>query len=231
MNTWEEHLASASTCEPRRPFDVAAGLRRLARDAGYLLPPAPAPMRPESTPARHRLTAVASWSVTQAGAASHVKDLADVIGTPHTVFDGWTDDLDIDGIYVFACSLYLANHPESAWFWWGFAAGAGHGAASYCLYLQHLTNGELREADVWWERVEDALSDTEGDDLNVVERTTLIDALEGFAGYRARTGAHRVVPIGDLREAVDRLADQYHDGLLGRPDRRLADRLRELTSH
>ncbi|MDU0300567.1 hypothetical protein, partial [Streptomyces sp. PAL114] len=42
-------------------------------------------------------------------------------------------------------------------------------------------------------------------------------------------GAHRVVPIGGLREEVDRLADQCDDGLLGRPDRRLADRLRELT--
>ncbi|MBL3668375.1 hypothetical protein JL475_20745 [Streptomyces sp. M2CJ-2] len=235
MNTWEERLAGASTCEPRRPFDVAAGLRRLAQDAGYLPPPAPAPApapeRPDSTSARHRLTAVTSWSVTQAGAASHVKYLADIIGTTCTVFEGWTDDLDIDGIHVFACSLYLANHPESALFWWGFAAGAGHGAAAYCLHLQHLTNGELGEADLWWERVEDALADAGGDDLNVGERTKLIEVLENFAGYRARTGAHRVVPISGLLEEVDRLADQYDDGLLGRPDRRLADRLRELTSH
>ncbi len=66
MNTWEERLAGASTCESRRPFDVAAGLRRLAQDAGYLPPPAPAPARerPDSTSAR--LTAVTSWSVTQA---------------------------------------------------------------------------------------------------------------------------------------------------------------------
>nr|BFD88483.1 hypothetical protein StreXyl84_78840 [Streptomyces sp. Xyl84] len=71
--------------------------------------------------------------------------------------------------------------------------------------------------------------DAEGDDLSIGERTTLIEVLENFAGYRARTGAHRVVPIGGLREEVDRLADD--DGLLGRPDRRLADRLRELTSH
>ncbi|MEV7129714.1 hypothetical protein [Streptomyces sp. NPDC093260] len=235
MNTWEERLAGASTCEPRRPFDVAAGLRRLAQDAGYLPAPAPEsasappPERPDSTSARHRLTAVASWSATQAGAASHVKYLADIIGTTCTVFDGWTDDLDIDGIHVFACWLYLANHPESARFWWGLAAGADHGAAAYCLHLQHLTNGELGEADAWWARVEDALADAEGDDLNVGERTMLIEVLENFAGYRARTGAHREVPIGDLREEVDRLADD--DGLLGRPDRRLADRLRELTSH
>ncbi|GHD52367.1 hypothetical protein [Streptomyces galbus] len=236
MNTWEERLANASTCEPRRSFDVAGGLRRLAQDAGYLPPPAsapePTPKKPDRTSARHRLTAVSSWSVTQAGAASHVKYLADIIGTTHTVFEGWTDDLDIDGIHVFACSLYLAHHPESARFWWGLAAGADHGAAAYCLYLQHLTNGEQREADLWWGRVVDALGDSAGGDLNApAERTNLSDVLETFAGYRARTGAHRVVPIGGLREEVDRLAGQADDGLLGRPDRRLADRLRELTSH
>ncbi|MFZ4179870.1 hypothetical protein [Streptomyces sp. R02] len=99
--------------------------------------------------------------------------------------------------------------------WWGFAACADHGAAAYCLYLQHLTNGELKEADAWWARIEDALADAEGDDLNVGERAALIEALENFAGYRARTGAHRVVAIGGLREEVDRLADQYDDGLLG----------------
>ncbi|MGA5121319.1 hypothetical protein [Streptomyces pseudogriseolus] len=116
MNTWEERLAGASTCEPRRPFDVAAGLRRLAQDAGYLpaTAPASAPERPDSTVARHLLTAVTSWSVAQAGAASHVKYLADIIGTSRIAFAGWTDDLDIDGVHVFACSLYLANHPESA---------------------------------------------------------------------------------------------------------------------
>ncbi|MEU6482017.1 hypothetical protein ABZ858_35120 [Streptomyces sp. NPDC047017] len=229
MNTWEERLAGASTCEPRRSFDVAAGLRRLAQDAGYL--PPPAAERPESTSARRRLEAVTVWGVTQAGAASHMKDLTDVIGTPCTVFEGWTDDLDIDGIHVFACSLHLADHPESARFWWQFAAGAGHGAAAYCLHLQHLISGELREAELWWERVGDALTDSEGDDLNAIELTKLIEVLEQFAGYSARTGAHRAVPIGGLLEEVDRLADLYDDGLLGRPDRRLADRLRELTSH
>ncbi|WP_221354802.1 hypothetical protein [Streptomyces beigongshangae] len=41
--------------------------------------------------------------------------------------------------------------------------------------------------------------------------------LENFAGYRARTGAYRTVPIDGLLEEVDRLADQYDDGLPGSP--------------
>ncbi|GAA2230852.1 hypothetical protein [Streptomyces nogalater] len=230
MTTWEDRLAGASTCEPRRPFDVASGLRRLAQDAGYL-PPPPAE-RPESTAARRRLEAVTVWGVTQVGAAAHMKGLTDIIDTPGTTFEGWTDDLDIVGIHVFACSLHLANHPESARFWWQFAAGAGHGAAAYCLYLHHLISGELREAKHWWEQVGDILTDSGGADLDAGEPAKLIEILEQFAGYSARTGAHRAVPIGGLKAEVDRLADLHDDGgLLCRPDRRLADRLRELTSH
>ncbi|MFB7076447.1 hypothetical protein [Streptomyces sp. NPDC056308] len=228
MSTWEERLADASTCEPRRPFDVAAGLRRLARDAGYLQPPATE--RPASTAARRRLKAVTVWGVTQAGAAAHMKDLTDIIDTPDTTFKGWTD-LDIDGVHVFACSLHLANHPESARFWWQFAAGAGHGAAAYCLHLQHLIRGEMRDAAYWWNQVGDIVADSGGTDLNASELTNLIEMLELFAGYSARTGAHRALPIGGLKAEVDRLADDLHgDGLLCRPDRRLADRLRELTA-
>ncbi|MEU6572584.1 hypothetical protein [Streptomyces sp. NPDC046805] len=160
-----------------------------------------------------------------------MKDLTDIIDAPNLSFVGWTD-LDIDGIHVFACSLRLAGHPESARFWWQFAAGAGHGVAAYCLHLQHLISGELREAELWWEQVGDILADRDRMDLNADELAKLIEVLGNFVGYSARIGAHRAVPIGGLKAEVDRLADDLHDdGLLCRPDRRLADRLRELTSH
>lgn len=233
MNTredrWEDRLAGASACEPRRSFDVGAGLRRLAQDAGYL--PPPAAERRESTAARRCLKAVTVWGVTQSGAAAHMKVLTDIIDAPDTSFEGWTDDLDIHGIHVFACSLYLANHPESARFWWQFAAGAGHGAAAYCLHLQHLISGELREAELWWERVGDILADRAGADLDDSELVMLVEVLEHFAGYSVREGTRRALPIGGLKAEVDRLAHLDDDGLLCRPDRRLADRLRELTSH
>ncbi|WP_318205472.1 hypothetical protein [Streptomyces sp. SCL15-4] len=231
MNTWEDRLAGASTCEPRRPFDVASGLRRLAQDAGYL--PPSAVERPESTAARRQLEAVTVRGVTEADAAAHMKDLTDIIDAPGTTFEGWTDDLDIVGIHVFACSLHLADHPESARFWWQFAAGAGHGVAAYCLYLQHLMSGELGEADHWWEQVGAILAGPGGGaDLDAEQLVRLIEVWEHFAGHGALTGAERAVPIGGLKAEVDRLADLHDDGgLLCRPDRRLADRLRELTSH
>ncbi|MBL1093138.1 MULTISPECIES: hypothetical protein [Streptomyces] len=49
--------------------------------------------------------------------------------------EGDLEDLDVDGAQVFACMLSLADHPESAQFWWQFAAGAGNRAAAYCLHL------------------------------------------------------------------------------------------------
>ncbi|WP_308799539.1 hypothetical protein [Streptomyces sp. UH6] len=231
MSTWEERLAGASICEPRRQFDVAEGLRRLARDAGYL--PPPTAERPESAQARCRLEAVASWGVTQPGAAAHMKKLTDIIDDPDTSFMGWGNNPDIDrvGLFVFACSLYLANHPESARFWWQVAVGAGHAAAAYCLHLQHLVDGELALAGHWWRQIGVSLADTLGPGVDLSEHTGLVDGLEWFAGYSARTGSHRTVPVGSLQEEFERLADVHDDdGLLCRPDRRLAHRLRELTS-
>lgn len=229
MSTWEERLAGASICEPRRPFDVAGGLRLLARDAGYL--PPPAAQRPDGTQARCRLEAVAGWSVTQAGAAAHMKKLTDIMDAPDPAFTNWAEgDLDLVGLFVFACSLYLAHHPESARFWWQAAAGAGHAAAAYCLHLQHIIDGDLALAEHWWQQMGTNL--TEGPGLDDDEQTELVEALERFARYSARTGSHRRVPVGGLQEEFERLAGVHDDdGLLCRPDRRLARRLRELTSN
>ncbi|MFI8917164.1 hypothetical protein ACIGW4_36920 [Streptomyces sp. NPDC053513] len=231
MSTWEERLAGASICEPRRPFNAADGLRRLARDAGYL-PPPPVTELPESTQARSRLEAVASWGVTQAGAAAHMKKLTDIMDAPDPAFTTWADgDLDIVGLFVFACSLYLAQHPESARFWWQAAAGAGHAVAAYCLHLQHLVDGELARAEHWWRQINVNLTDRQGPGLDDDEQTALLEALERFARYSARTGSHRPVPVGGLQKEFERLADVHDDdGLLCRPDHHLAKRLRELTS-
>ncbi|MCX4417853.1 hypothetical protein OOK43_31955 [[Kitasatospora] papulosa] len=230
MSTWEERLAGASICETRRPFDVADGLRRLALEAGYL--PPPASERPEGVRARCRLEAVAGWSVTRTGAAEHMKKLTDIMDAPDPAFTNWAEgDLDLDGLFVFACSLYLAQHPESARFWWQAAAGAGHTAAAYCLYLQHLIDGDLGLADHWWRQISTNLNDPRGSGLNVDEQTALVEALERFAGYSARTGSQRPVPIGGLQKEFERLAEFHDDdGLLCRPDRHLAERLHELTS-
>lgn len=54
-----------------------------------------------------------------------------------------------DGARVLGCVLQLAGREDSARFWWQFAAGAGDAAAAYCLYLHHLTLGEVWEAELW----------------------------------------------------------------------------------
>ncbi|MGW3421532.1 hypothetical protein [Streptomyces phaeochromogenes] len=60
------------------------------------------------------------------------------------------DDLtDVEGALHFACLLSLAQEPEEAMWWWQFAAGAGNATAAYCLYLLHLSRGELRDAEHW----------------------------------------------------------------------------------
>ncbi|MDT0267185.1 hypothetical protein RM844_12890 [Streptomyces sp. DSM 44915] len=57
--------------------------------------------------------------------------------------------LQPDGARVLGCALQLAGQEDSARFWWQFAAGAGDGAAAYCLYLHHMTLGEEWEAELW----------------------------------------------------------------------------------
>ncbi|MFF4174128.1 hypothetical protein [Streptomyces sp. NPDC001744] len=95
---------------------------------------------------------MARAAVTQAGAAVHVEELTALLGADGdgngdiARFEGWTKGVDIEGVQVFACMLYLAHHPESARFWWRFAAGAGSSKAAYCLYLDHLAPGDDREA-------------------------------------------------------------------------------------
>ncbi|WP_405863675.1 hypothetical protein [Streptomyces sp. NBC_00005] len=54
---------------------------------------------------------------------------------------------DKTGALVFACLLHLAGDSSGARFWWRFAAGVGHLAAEYCLFLEHAHSGEYYDAD------------------------------------------------------------------------------------
>ncbi|TLQ43056.1 hypothetical protein [Streptomyces marianii] len=238
MSIWHQRLAEAdiSAREPRRPFDVAAGLRRLAREAGYLEPTA---TEPRSSHARHRLALIAHWTVTEAGAAEHVEELTELIGDDGTGelnpadFDGWTDAVDIHGVHVFACILFLANHPESALFWWQFAAGATHPGAAYCLYLHHLSMGETREAAFWKEQMSALRDDVPAEFDGSAEEFTeeLIDGLESFTCYSARHRTARPRPPRGLEKRFERLAHRQDDGgLVCRPDRELPDQIQELAA-
>ncbi|MFE0773347.1 hypothetical protein [Streptomyces sp. NPDC058861] len=232
MSTWERLFADADADvrEPRRPFDVGAGLRRLAQDAGYVQPPGA--RKPERPSARRRLGVMARVTVTQTGAATHVEELTALLGDDVdggvARFDGWTDNVDIEGVQVFACMLYLAHHPESARFWWRFAAGAGYGGAAYCLYLDHLALGDDREARFWKRQVAALVrANPDGPALDPEEFLT---ALERFTGYSARHHTSQLVPTGGLEADFDQLADRHtDDGLVCRPLARLTGRIHELV--
>lgn len=53
------------------------------------------------------------------------------------------------GARTLSCILRLAGDQDGARVWWQYAAGAGDDAASYCLFLHHLSRGESDLA-AWW---------------------------------------------------------------------------------
>ncbi|MEU3880599.1 hypothetical protein [Streptomyces californicus] len=231
---WEKLFEDADTRvrETRRPFDVGAGLRRLAHDFGYVPPTTPPPTGPS---ARHRLGAMARCAVTQAGAAAHVERLTALLGREEgeseddvTEFDGWTGGVDIEGVQVFACTLYLAHHPESARFWWRLAAGAGHSGAAYCLYLDHLSFGEEDEARFWKDQVTSTLFDPGPTDISDPEE--FVNALDALTAYFVRNpNCRAVTTTGRLEADVERVVDRFTDGLVCRPDARIADHIHTLA--
>ncbi|WP_121830355.1 hypothetical protein [Streptomyces sp. S1] len=68
---------------------------------------------------------------------------------------------------VLACVLQLTDTDDGARFWWQYAAGAGHSAAAYCLYLHHLALGETHTAR-WWH------TQTDGAETSAHQETTTI---------------------------------------------------------
>ncbi|MET9772954.1 hypothetical protein ABZ023_01650 [Streptomyces sp. NPDC006367] len=238
MTSVEERLDAAGRAlkKSRRPFDVGAGLRRLAKDAGYLPSTRSAPRRstpppetgergvPPGPKARHQLSVVARWVLNRPQAAGHAERLAQEIGA-----NGPADqrpplkDMDVEGALVFACMLYLAGHPESASFWWQLAAGAGDRAAAYCLHLHHLELGELKEAGHWLGQLQ---QDDDGPD------DEFLMLLAHFAGYvRRHCPASSTMQPG-LTQEVARLAARQDDGSVPvLPERKLADRLQDASRH
>ncbi|MGK5497285.1 hypothetical protein [Streptomyces sp. URMC 125] len=239
MSNVEERLNAAGRAlrEARRPFDAGAGLRRLAQDAGYLPQPRSAlrhgaPGGRGTLPgprARHQLSVVTRWVLTQPQAAGHVERLAKEIGA-----NGPTDpraplkDMDVDGALVFACMLYLAGHPESASFWWQLAAGAGYRAAAYCLHLHHLELGEPKEADHWLDQFQQLQQDDDGPDEDVPMAVAM--AVEQFADYIHRRCPAPPALRPGLTQEVERLAIQKSDDVLVLPERDLADRLQDCAN-
>ncbi len=235
---WKERLRAADPVarEPRRAFDVGEGLRRLAAEAGYVRP---APARQFTTAgARRQLDLIAHWIVTEAGAADHVEELAALIGDDGSgkpIPDDFTEwqPVDVHGIHVFACVLYLADHPESAAFWWQLAAGAEHTGAAYCLHLRHRSQGETREAAFWKRQMSTMRDRTQHwfDGTPNDYTRDLVVAVESFTAYYARHRAPQPILTHRLQKRYEDIADRHdEDGLVCRPDIRLPDRIQEFTS-
>ncbi|MEU3904056.1 hypothetical protein AB0F20_09580 [Streptomyces goshikiensis] len=68
---------------------------------------------------------------------------------------------------ILACVLQLTDTDDGARFWWQYAAGAGHPAAAYCLYLHHLALGETHTARWWRTQTDETHTDTADPDATV----------------------------------------------------------------
>ncbi|MEU6070636.1 hypothetical protein ABZ864_40900 [Streptomyces sp. NPDC047082] len=213
--TVEEILAAAGQVMQarRRPFDDAAGLRRLARDSGRAAPAKPSVV----TRARHQLSVMTYLYLNERDAPGHVEEFAarlgdDGKGNHHPPFE----DLDVHGAQLFGCMLHMAGHPHSAQFWWELAAGADHIGAVYCLYLHHLGQGASAEAGHWLDQLRLQHAD--------IDEVFLL----GTARFTQWMHDHRPLAAHpDLVEEVVRLAlhDDGDQFLVCRPERQIADRL------
>ncbi|MGW5779859.1 hypothetical protein [Streptomyces sp. NPDC003863] len=94
-----------------------------------------------------------------ASAAEDLRTLCEALVT-HTPADAVADFLtdqvpEPRSAMVLACVLQLTDTDDGARFWWQYAAGAGHAAAAYCLYLHHLALGETHAARWWHKQTDD----------------------------------------------------------------------------
>ncbi|MET9414023.1 hypothetical protein ABZY03_07485 [Streptomyces klenkii] len=209
-----------------RDFDEAAGLRRLAAEAGQ---PGGVGELAQTRRARQGLGVVCRWILNGPDVAAQVRRLAQALAVqdPRPAHDLLAlDRIDIEGALVFACLLCLTGHCESAQVWWELAAGAGLRAAAYCLHLHHAGRGELREAEHWLEQAE---APPEGDPSPPPVHG-FFQLLARFTQYAGRHGGSAGEPAESLKGAVERLVPAAGCGIVSRPDEELADELLQLTA-
>lgn len=128
-----EILAAARaerTVRAARALDPAAG-----RPGAPV--PAPPTSRPEHEQARHELNLAATLVLNTPQAAARLNRLVqDPVPDPESAL-------------LIACLLHLADREHAARYWWKFAAGGGNPTAAYCLYLEHRSHAEYRDAEHW----------------------------------------------------------------------------------
>lgn len=217
--------------QPCTEADVDAAEQRLAARAAA--PPPTVPARA----GRHRLSAWRALLSEPGPPLDEVcaaQDLT-VVCEMFVIHPDALDDLKLffaralpepAGARILGCMLHLTGRPESARFWWQYAAGAGDAAATFCLGLHHRALGEHPEAE-WWHTQADTLS-AHGTTVANVDLTTTLRILRAL-----RTGP---LPVPDLVHAVldyiPAALSYVDDDLdLPLPDPDFADHITALTAH
>ncbi|TJZ96754.1 hypothetical protein [Actinacidiphila oryziradicis] len=124
-------------CIPRDVVPDVAPPAPLDADTPCLVPAARS-RHEASHAAAHNLQTLCETVVTHTAATSLQEFVTEQLPEP-------------SGARVLGCILQLTDAEDSARFWWQYAAGAGDDAASYCLYLHHLSLGET-DAAAWWRK-------------------------------------------------------------------------------
>ncbi|MEU6273805.1 hypothetical protein ABZ871_15570 [Streptomyces populi] len=169
--------------------------------------------------AAHDLRTLCRGAVHHHGAAHHI-----------TAFDTARDP---DGALTFACLLYLADREEGAQFWWHYAAGAGSTTAALSLYLLHLRQGDMRDAQHWAGQIHCLNSLNWSSYTPVPHHADASDALSPGPNVRYTLPPRGPAVREDaVKDVIDEL-EAPHSGLLGpvpQPIPDLADHWDELVT-
>jgi hypothetical protein len=150
-------LAPFDPDDQRQEASALGALDAVATAAALAGGHRPAPPRPAGTSGRGRAEAAADDDLRALCEAVVAHGAADSL--PRFLTGCFPEP---SGARVIGCVLQLTDVGYGARFWWQYAAGAGDAAASYCLYLQHLSLGEAAAA-AWWRRQSGVDSDPGAD--------------------------------------------------------------------
>ncbi|MDH6630498.1 hypothetical protein M2271_008359 [Streptomyces sp. LBL] len=121
--------------------------------------------------------------------------------TPDQFADFLTDQVPQPrAAWILGCVLHLAGAETGARFWWQYAAGADDAPASYCLYLQHLAQGDTHAAALWQAQA-DASAPHDDDDL---------DAGEDAPAYRMMTPDTSIATVLRILSHLTRATQRRH---------------------
>ncbi|MEV0126308.1 hypothetical protein AB0I16_32990 [Streptomyces sp. NPDC050703] len=175
MNTVDDLLAQSLLLhQPRVPSDVVGheDLDYAGLTEALLLRDGEVPDRGDDRAAQS-LTALCEAVVARCAPEQLADFLTDQVPQPRAA-------------WILGCALRLAGAHDGARFWWQYAAGADDAPASYCLYLQHLADGDTHAAALWQAQAgvhapeaedhEDDGHDTDADGGSPVHRVITADA-------------------------------------------------------